>query len=598
MTEAAQVSDRESTHAPSAARLALLVLEGYAYLLLVVGIFVAASAYLVWGLLNQRPFVALTAIFVGVPLVVTTARSLRALAFSSPPAGGIVLTPAFGGGLLQAVDDIRRRVRAPRVHIVAITHSCNASAVQEPRLGVLWPRNTLLLGYPLLATLSADQMRAVIAHEVAHLTYVHGRLASWVYRTRMTWQRLMRDLGERGAIPIWAHLLFRWYVPRLDAQSAAVSRNQERLADRLAADVAGADVTAQALVAVEIGGYVLERVFWPNVCERVSDEPTPPRPFEEMTPAIWADIDDPAGLLHELLAFETIGTETHPSLRERLARLNERPQLPVAVTRSAASDFLGSDRQAIASRLDLEWQASQAEAWRRQHDVIRSDRERLARLQTIERPTRDQLFEQAELLEREGHDARALELYTAAHAAGHAAAGLAVGRLRLEREDETGLALVEAAMEGDPSLVGEGCDVAIDFLERRGRTTEASRLSARKTRHATLMKIASDERQAVTVVDRFETCADERVDASALSRRLAAEPSVSRAFLVSKVLRHSFGTQTVLVLAGNRLPDDLEQTLRRSGAVPDDVQVVILGRHDQQLQAALENTHGALVYEL
>ena len=152
---------------------------------------------------------------------------------------------------------------APRVHRVLVTDVPNASAGQLPRAGVFWPINTLTVGYPLLATLSVDQMRAVIAHELAHITHAHGRFSSWVHRTRMSWVRLLDVLERHQSVPAHVYFLFRFYVPRLHVLAAAVSRRQERLADRLAADLTGPEVAAQALMAIAIGQYLLEHTFWP-----------------------------------------------------------------------------------------------------------------------------------------------------------------------------------------------------------------------------------------------------------------------------------------------------------------------------------------------
>jgi hypothetical protein len=429
------------------------------------------------------------------------------------------------------------------------------------------------------------------------MTHAHGRLSSWVHRTRLSWLRLMNDLGAHGSTPAHAYFLFRWYVPRLDAQSAAVSREQERLADRLAADVAGPDTTAQALVAIEIGGHVFERKFWPGIFDRVLYRRDPPYPFAEMGPDIWATVADRAQLLAELLEPDTGSADTHPSLRERLARVGHVPQLPAVVTETGADLFLGDDRLLIASTLDQQWRSANAQGWQQRHDAARGARERLARLAAIEAPTPDEMFEHAELLEREGQEPQALERYTSAHAAGHAPAGLAAGRMLLDRDDEAGLPVIEAAMEAQSSLVEEGCRNAVTFLEYRGRKADAHRFRVRQTRHATLVKMAAAEREKLTVVDQFTRCADVRVDVPSLVRRLAIEPRVSRAFLVSKELRHSTGRLTILALLGKDAGDDLVSTLRRDGLIPKHVEIVALGRHDQQLQTALEQTSGALVYE-
>ena len=80
-------------------RLTLVILEGYSYLALIVGIFFAASGSLVWGVPTRRPFIAIAAILVGGPVAATTARALRALWFVYPEPSGIPVGPHFGAPL-------------------------------------------------------------------------------------------------------------------------------------------------------------------------------------------------------------------------------------------------------------------------------------------------------------------------------------------------------------------------------------------------------------------------------------------------------------------------------------------------------------------
>jgi len=69
-------------------------------------------------------------------------------------------------------------------------------------------------------------------------------------------------------VPPHVDRLFRFYVPRLYNQAGAVSRQQELLSDRLAADVTGPEVAAEALVAIRLLGHLLEETFWPRIGER------------------------------------------------------------------------------------------------------------------------------------------------------------------------------------------------------------------------------------------------------------------------------------------------------------------------------------------
>ena len=131
---------------PSQLRLVALVLEGYAYLGLIAAIFVAALSFLIWGMLARRPFIGIAAILVGIPVATTVARALRALCFTCEEPKGVDVSPQFGAPLHREVREIAASVGAPTVHRIVITDADNASALQVPRLGVFWPRNTLCLG--------------------------------------------------------------------------------------------------------------------------------------------------------------------------------------------------------------------------------------------------------------------------------------------------------------------------------------------------------------------------------------------------------------------------------------------------------------------
>ena len=565
----------------SQAWLMWLILEGYFHLALIVGSFCGALGFLAWGLLNRRPVVGLLAVTIGAPLVLTTGRAIRALCIVFPEPKGVAVSPALAGTLHAAVENIRGRLGAPRMHRVLVTGAFNASALQRPRFGPFWTRNTLLIGYPLLATVTPEQARAVLAHELGHITHAHGWFAAWVHRTRASWVHLMDALDRDGATPVYAHLLFRWYVPRLQLAAAAVSRRQELLADRLAAQVAGADTAAQALVAIDIGGRMLDRTFWPRVFDRVRNDPEPPRPYAEMGPAIWAQHDDAASLLAEALQDETAPFDTHPSLRERLATLRQPAQMPAPATCTAADQFLGIDKEPIAAALDQDWRSAVGSGWTREHQVLRDRGQRLAQLAAVPAPTPEQIFERAELTECDGHEQEALDLYRSASAQGHAPAGLAAGRLLLLRDDPAGVALIDAAMSADPMLVDDGCSAVIEFLERQHRFVDAHPYQVRQSRQTTFNRMAAEERAEVTATDNFSAGSHPEVDVAALARTLTSETAVLRAWLAAKALRYSSGSQMVLaVLTKGAPPRDLAGRLRRDCALPDDVMVVVLGRHD------------------
>ncbi|GLC26817.1 M48 family metalloprotease [Roseisolibacter agri] len=579
-------------------RLALLVAEGYAWLLGIVAAFAGVVAFLAWGLLARRPMVAVVALFVGVPSVLVTAAAIRALFFRLPAPRGVALAPGDAPALAAEVEALARAMGAPRVERIVVTTAFNASIVQT---GFPFgrPRGTLLLGFPVLATLSVAQLRAVVAHELAHLVHAHGWLAGLVYRTRRSWMQLATAVHERGTMPIFVRWPLARYVPRLEAQSAAVARTQELLADGIAAAHTDARTTADTLALIDVGGRLLDERFWPAVRAAIDDEPEPPHAFARLRRDGVRTADDAAepSLLAELLASSTEPHDSHPCLAERLAALGEPARLPPRTERSAGEALLGARFDTLAAQLDDEWRAACAGPWRARHESVRRRRARLAALEAGP-PSADATFERATLVEALRGADEALPLYRAALDADpeHARAALAIGRLLLDADDEAGVPLVERALARDPALEGEGCALLERFHADRGREVEAHRWHTRATRHATRTAMAEAERTTVSPLDRF---VPHELDAAALAlvrEALAREPAVREAFLAVRELRHSPGRPCVLGLtAAGDGADAVADRVRGAAALGEETAVVLLDRRQQALREVLAGVPGARI---
>ncbi len=598
LPESAGPRPQAEDRAASDWRLVLLILEGYAYLLLIVGTFVGALALLAWGLVARRPLAALAALFVGLPLTVTTGYAIRALFVRVPEPEGVPVDAAAAPRLHALIDDVRRRLRAPRVHRVLVGDAFNASVVQVPRVAVFFPRNVLVLGYPLFAALSLEGLRAVAAHELAHLSSAHGRLAVWVFRARQSWVRLMHSLDARGATPVHAHLLSRWFAPRFQAHANAVARSQERLADRSAVEIAGGRAAAEALAGIEIGAEFLESTFWPDVFAAVDRDAEPPRPFSAMAPALRTALWSPAAPdIRAILDRAADPDGTHPSLRERLESIGLGAEWPTAPQTTAGEALLGPHLAVVAAALDRSWLDAHGDRWRERHVEERTRRRRLGELAALAAPTPEERFELGELVHHlDGEDA-ALPHYRAALEGGHSRAALVAGGILLGRGDEAGVALIERAMGADPALVSEGCERLVDFLSDRGRLAEAHAYRLRATRQASRDGMAATERRELSAVDRFAPHGLGPVEVAAIVARLADNRGIVGALLVRKELRYSRGVQLVLAIDARGVEaHELAGRIGGDGLGRPDLTVVLLDRRRQPLRAALEAVSGAKIY--
>jgi Zn-dependent protease with chaperone function len=470
-------------------RLLGIIVEGQFYLVGVLAIFVAELGVLLWGLWSRRPLIALVAVFAVVPLLRSTLSAVRAVLFRSGPPDGVPLDRSAAPSLYALVDEIRRVVSAPAVHRIAITSDFNAGAATHRPPWRLRRRRVLVLGLPVLATLSAAELRAVIAHELAHFSAAHDPFSAWVYRTRASWFALRQSLDRRLATPLYVYWLIRWYVPRLNAAAANVIRRHELAADRVAASVAGSRATADALVVLEAGARFAADTYWPMIRTSYETEEAPPRPYTRMLE--WDARISTADALNDLRSIEPPAWDTHPSLRERCARLGEDIRVPPITARPSGADILGPALAALARRLDQIWIAANQEAWQARRAALVEQRTALARLADIVSPTADDEFRRAELVESLQNADEALPLYRRAALQGHAAATLALGRLLLGRMDPSGVALIEEAMTRDEDLVPAGCGVLAGYYTKRHEDLLARKCEWRAARHATDAHLAS-----------------------------------------------------------------------------------------------------------
>ena len=482
----------------STLRLSLLILEGHGYLLGTILIFAAILVFFLWGLIDRHPIIGLLAIFVGLPVAALTGAANRALLFRTPEPGGVTLSSRDAPALATLVEEVRRALGSPRIHRLVIGTELNASASQIPRLVTFWPRNTLVIGYPLLLVLSPGEFRAVVAHELAHLFHAHGTIAGWAYRTYRSWVRLVGVLNQRGTVPIFVRWILASYVPRLMAGVSEISRGQEAVADRCAASIAGSRNAADALVSIALGQEFLDEVFWPKLFEHSSPEQDPLKPYSRMRKAIQNIPEEHASadLLARLLYREVSRYDTHPSLNDRLRAIGEDARIPQKPEPSAGHEYLGTFLDVVSERLDMEWQAMHGAEWRERCTKLKAVLDRLAQLEARTSLSSEEAFERGALLEELGREKEALAAYLAALQVddGHGPASLAAGRILLSWNDPKGVSLVERSIELDRSLIPVACEMLARHYQEWNRPMEAERCQAQAKRYATQSAIAKTER--------------------------------------------------------------------------------------------------------
>lgn len=449
--------ERQARQAPGRYRFKLAMLAGLGFVVLggSIALALGMSVGLVVVLLAISPVLLLKLIKVVWIPVAFGWFMLKSLWIKSSPPEGYHLREGEAPQLRAEIEWLREQTGAPPLAGIVIDSQLNAAAASVPRaMGLFGHAHYLVLGLPLMQSVSREQFGAVVAHEFGHFGGGHGRFAGWIYRVRVSWYRVVEGLAMQRS---WTTKLFRrffdWYAPFFDAYSFVLARANEYEADATSARVVGAPAAASALQRIGVCAARLDRDFWPGVQRSVQTSAQPPMAlFREMATSFTRPAENDAARLAELLE-ETPGLEdTHPTLSQRLQALGQSPGDIAPPRRTAADSLLGPLQDQLEEHFSNEWRESVDESWRERHGQHERDRTRLAELSSMPQRDAQQAAEHARLVDDLCPDVDAVPLYLDALAANgdDGFTHFRLGLLLLDRDDPKGIVHLRRAMDLDP----------------------------------------------------------------------------------------------------------------------------------------------------
>ena len=496
--------------------------------------------------------------------------ALRALLVRLPPPQGRPLTRPEVPELFAVLDDLQQQLHSAPFHQVLLVDECNAAVVQVPRLGVLgWSRNYLLLGLPLLDGLSRDEMRAVIAHEFAHLSGAHGRLSHWLYRLRRSWEEVFKQLSRpqiRGQVSFRPLALkyVDWFWPRFNAHAFVLSRQNEYEADAQAARVAGKQQIASALVRLKFLGRQLEANIWPEVWQIANRQAAPPDDvFARVRDGLRAGpkADECTRWMDEAFRIATSNNDTHPCLAERLRALGVTTQWPAAavataVSPAAAECWLGGKYDKLRADINQRWRTQVAKQWRERNARAGALSHRLTSLDQAVPAAEadvDSLWDRVRVLIdlRGDKSVEPLLRQILGQRPDHAPANFQLGRLLLEAGNGDGELYLERVMAEEDDAVPQACSLLREHYRRTGCADRIREVEARFDRHEQAMAASRAERTSVTAADPLLPHGLGEAELEQLRATLAADPQLAYAELAQKQLKH-FPRQKLFVLCAYR----------------------------------------------
>jgi heat shock protein HtpX len=317
------------------ALLAIALMIGFYVFSLAIAVALLWLPYAEWVYVGRLHF-QIAAACIGAAFAVLWALVPRADTFEPR---GPRLDDSTHTGLFQLIRQVAAATGQSEPADVYLLNEVNAWVTHRGGSMGFGSRQVMGIGLPLMQALSVSEFKAIVAHEFGHYSSGDVKLGPWIYKTRAAIGRTIA--GVHGT---FIEAPFLWYGRQFLKLTHAVSRQQEFIADQVAARIAGTPDLAGALrrvtaVAPVFSSYVRDEVmpvlqagFLPPIgggfdeflrADRIADASQ--RLIDE------AENDGRTDLF-----------DTHPSLRDRLAALDTvgDPSAP-SHPREPASSLIG-----------------------------------------------------------------------------------------------------------------------------------------------------------------------------------------------------------------------------------------------------------------
>lgn len=343
---------------------------GFYLLVAVLAATLIALPFLEWRYLGRLHFQLLLAPIAGIGLL--WAAVPRRERFEAP---GVELSESDQPELFRVIGEVAEATGEAPPEQVFLVPDVNAFVASAGGFLGFGSRRIMGVGLPLLRILDTDQFRAVIAHEFGHYAGGDTRLGGPLYTVRRAIQRSVdRQHGNAaGAVVAAYERLFL----RL---TLAVSRDQERAADALAAEVTSPEALSGALRNVAAGarlhdGYV-QAALSPML--DAGRRPGWIAGFDAYVAGVGGESAIQAAIDAATQSAESDVYDSHPPLAERLDLIGVAAPPPSALPRATsllrdgaelevALLAFGLGEQAVGQLAPMQWSeypAVMVEMWR------------------------------------------------------------------------------------------------------------------------------------------------------------------------------------------------------------------------------------------
>ncbi len=281
------------------------------------------------------------------------------LKFSLPT--GLEITKEKFPHLLKLIEELQAEFNQPKIDRIILRDKYEICVLKTPRSQMPFLNTqTLIIGLPVLLTMSPLYFRALLARRIGQLSTQHTPVTTRLYFLSDIWAQFnVSCKHSKNGFTKALGYFFQVYTPFYQTLLMPLLQEEELEADSYGMDLINDRDMVECLVYEDVVRQFLKNKFWPKIYHMAKRSKTPEfMPFSQMTKVVKAGItdDEISETIQASLRVEVNNPAPMPSLTKRLNHLGHaNPLPPKRLSTTAAEDYLGSALEKIIPLFDKRW---------------------------------------------------------------------------------------------------------------------------------------------------------------------------------------------------------------------------------------------------
>lgn len=296
-----------------------------------------------------------------------------------PRVPGLKMSKELAPGLYKLISEVRKLTERPSIRNIVMTDQYELRIEETPRYGYPFAAsNTLVVGMPMLQTLSSEQFRGELMRLFGQYAGGRFRVTHWLFRTRLLWRKYQYALQKRNRI---GEMPLRWffsvYAPFFEAVTVPAARMDELVADSAVLEWLNDRDYFDTVKSSIIAEKFLDAYYWRNVYQTALKNPQ-----AVLNP--FAKLEHVSGHLNskefrqkwlkDAYAQEQNFAEDMPVLSARMENICQAQLRDVPIVEKTAAEVcLGSARKNYVPLIDKLWRSTTFANWKADYDKRQAD---------------------------------------------------------------------------------------------------------------------------------------------------------------------------------------------------------------------------------